>query len=150
MGIAEADARELIARLLLFGCGLTDWERSRLWAWHRQPHNLSVAQCRTVLEIKRRRVRVVNKRGHTETAWDYYCGRPSTMGNPYQMRSEADRDAVCDKYDAWLDDMIRAGDPAVRKALGEINEILYRYGGVNLVCFCAPRRCHCDSIRRRL
>lgn len=89
---------------------------------------------------------IVNKRGHKPKDYDYYCGRGSALGNPYKMRSEADRDAVCDNYAHWFGDKVRKRDKDVINALSEIQEIIDEHGKVNLVCFCKPKRCHCETI----
>lgn len=66
-----------------------------------------------------------------------YCGRGSKYGNPYIIGIDGDRDEVCDKYTIYAD--IYFTDDEIRKDLG----------GRDLVCFCAPLRCHCDYLLRR-
>lgn len=74
-----------------------------------------------------------------------YVGRPSPLGNPFWMSDESRRDEVCNQYEAWFAKKVEEKDPAV---MGELRR-LYRLGlyrPVQLVCFCAPRRCHADTI----
>lgn len=78
-----------------------------------------------------------------------YVGRPSPLGNPFYMADESHRDEVCDKYQVWFDRKVEAKDPAVMRELRRIFR-LGREGDVKLVCFCAPRRCHADTIARFL
>jgi uncharacterized secreted protein with C-terminal beta-propeller domain len=69
-----------------------------------------------------------------------YVGRPSKWGNPFAMVSESCRDAVCDRYDRYL---------ATRLINGAITEQDFReFDGKNLLCWCAPKRCHGDTILR--
>ena len=78
-----------------------------------------------------------------------YCGRGSALGNPFVMNnySVAERDRVCDLYEVWFKQM-----------LGDITEIAFhtqldiifkasKEGDINLGCYCAPKRCHCDTIK---
>ena len=81
--------------------------------------------------------RVLNKHGHGIPAGATYIGRGSVWGNPFVIGRDASRDEVCDKYDAWLDTQ-----PGPIARLPDLR-------GRDLVCFCAPRRCHGDTLRRR-
>lgn len=92
-------------------------------------------------------INVVNKRtgGRGE-----YCGRPNPLGNPFPMRGEATRDAVCDQYQQWFETKVKSNDPAVMTELRKLYRIWKRDGQLNLVCWCAPKRCHCDTIKQFL
>lgn len=83
-------------------------------------------------------------------ACTHYCGRKSSigkaignpvdmsvLGNPFPMKSEAERDDVCDAFETvarnserLMDEIARLPDDAV------------------LGCFCHPKRCHCHSIAK--
>lgn len=82
---------------------------------------------------------VVNKYKHKPTANDVYIGRGSRWGNPFVIGKHGDRDAVCDSYHARLVKQINAGDLS--------REDLAMLHGKNLVCYCAPQRCHGDSLK---
>lgn len=75
-----------------------------------------------------------------------YIGRPSPLGNPYVMRGENDRDRVCDAYAAWFAARVQARDPRVLEELKRLYKIA-REGDLVLGCYCAPRRCHGDTIK---
>ena len=75
-------------------------------------------------------------------------GRPSPLGNPFYMAHEGMRDEVCEKYENWFAEQV-ANNPAVRAELHRIL-LLARQGDVALGCFCAPRRCHAETIKRFL
>ena len=65
-----------------------------------------------------------------------YCGRPSMWGNPYTLRSEAQRQVVIAQYEAWL-----GGQPHLIRLVGSLR-------GRLLGCWCAPKACHCDVLAR--
>jgi hypothetical protein len=51
-----------------------------------------------------------------------YVGRPSVLGNPFQMRSEADRAAVIRAYERWLREQLRDEGSAASRAIRELAE----------------------------
>ena len=77
-----------------------------------------------------------------KTAMYVFCGRPSKLENPFIMEDESQRGTVIQSFS---DNM----------PLSEING-LYDYcidKGVKklfLGCFCAPRACHCDVIKKQI
>ena len=82
--------------------------------------------------------------------WDkgaQYIGRGSPLGNPFAMRSESERDKVCDQYEAWFKDKVAQNDPSVMNELRRLYR-LSKQGDVVLGCFCAPKRCHGQTIKR--
>lgn len=85
----------------------------------------------------------VVKRSHPKAI---YCGRPTPLGNPFNMRSEIDRDKVCDQYEQWF----HANLIKLRPHLERLWIIGNQNGELFLGCYCAPKRCHCDTIKRYL
>ncbi len=90
----------------------------------------------------------------------HYCGRASSykpgygvdcsaLGNPFWMKGEGQRTEVCDKFEALLPGLIREPGPG-REAFKVLYRALVAGEQVRLGCFCAPKRCHCDSIRAQL
>jgi uracil-DNA glycosylase len=77
--------------------------------------------------------RVLNKHRDVIHASAVYCGRGSPYGNPFVVGRDGNRDEVCNRFEA------------------EILPTLDVSGlrGKDLVCFCAPLRCHCDAILRK-
>jgi hypothetical protein len=76
-----------------------------------------------------------------------YCGRGSALGNPFPMTNESQRDEVCDEYEKYFKEQVN-----VLKNETMLKELRIIYsqaikGNVNLGCFCAPKRCHCDTIK---
>lgn len=62
-----------------------------------------------------------------------WVDRRSQFGNPYIMQSEAERDMVCDAFE--------------QNTLPHLNVTELR--GKDLICWCAPKRCHADAILRK-
>lgn len=90
------------------------------------------------------KVTVVNK---YEEPNHIYCGRGSVFGNPYHMYHESQRDSVCESFNEMFND-IMLSKPDNSLAIGVRKLVLMaRTQDVNLGCFCAPKRCHCDTIK---
>ncbi len=95
------------------------------------------------------RVRVINK--YRESARlpevGVYVGRPSLLGNPYKMHTEAQRDLVIEKYRVWMIARMRHPNNPVREKIIELALLVKSGQSVALECMCAPRRCHADIIK---
>lgn len=80
--------------------------------------------------------RVLNKHSMTDDDRPnaVYIGRGSPWGNPFIIGVDGDRDDVCDLFE--------------KLTLPHLD--LEPLRGKDLVCFCAPNRCHGDSILRKL
>lgn len=87
-----------------------------------------------------------------------YCGRGSPLGNPFPIDDYNDRNAVCDMYFNYFHSHITVdrfihlltyGDTTDNPQFAMLADIYYKaaYGDVNLGCYCAPRRCHCVTIK---
>jgi len=83
-----------------------------------------------------RQGRVLNKRTHGIPAGARYIGRGSPNGNRFVIGTDGDRDAVCEKHDLDL-----ARD---RTRLRRLDDL----AGCDVVCFCAPLRCHGDTLAK--
>jgi hypothetical protein len=81
--------------------------------------------------------KVHNKYHRTAGPDAVYVGRGSPFGNPFVIGKDGDRDAVCDKYEAML-----LRNPQL---LARVRQELK---GKDLICFCAPKRCHGDTLLR--
>jgi len=78
------------------------------------------------------------------------CGRPTPLGNPFVMRSEQDRDLVCDQYEEWFNNKIEQKDQAVLNQLRGLFVLGKQRGHLKIGCYCAPKRCHLDTVARFL
>ena len=65
-------------------------------------------------------------------------GRGSKWGNPFVMKSEEDRPNVITQYNVWLKQQIRVSNYTLEELAALHNK--------DLVCFCAPKACHADSL----
>ena len=95
---------------------------------------------------------VVNKRknqGSNRHPNTVYCGRGSALGNPWLIKGSDTRDVVCDRYDRALTEAVVADDlnDEAKAQILEIARLAQTPEGVVLECYCAPLRCHCDSIK---
>ena len=76
--------------------------------------------------------------------------RSSVLGNPFVMNKDADqkveRTRVCDLYHRWLWDRMKEKG----KEYQYLNELVDEYVSTQsliLRCWCAPLRCHGESIK---
>jgi len=74
--------------------------------------------------------------------------RTTPVGNPFPMRRETDRDRVCDQYQYFFEQrMADKTDHVFHAYIAQI-AAAYRAGhDVLLFCWCAPKRCHGETIR---
>jgi hypothetical protein len=84
---------------------------------------------------------VWNKKVHGIPYGAVYIGRGSKWGNPFVLGRDGTRDEVCDKYEAYMEAKIESGE----WTLEEIAALADR----DLVCFCAPQRCHGHSLEKK-
>lgn len=77
--------------------------------------------------------KVYNKKDRNTPSTAVYVGRPSKWGNPFTMSREVDRNYVCDMFE-------RDTLPTL-----DVSELK----GKDLVCWCAPKRCHADAILKK-
>ena len=61
--------------------------------------------------------------------------RPSKFGNPFKRDSLNTRSMVCDNYEKWIQTQ-----PEL------IEQVKKELSGKNLVCCCAPKRCHAETL----
>jgi hypothetical protein len=64
-----------------------------------------------------------------------YCGRPSKFGNPFKIDVNTSRSEVIRLHREWF----LKNTELIRLAKIELK-------GKNLICWCAPKSCHCDII----
>lgn len=75
-----------------------------------------------------------NKYAGTAPPDAVYIGRGSPYGNPFVIGKDGDRDIVCDRFESEVLPTL------------DVEPLRDRH----LVCFCAPKRCHGESILRKL
>lgn len=83
---------------------------------------------------------ILNKHKDGMPADAVYVGRGSIWGNPFVIGQHGNRDEVCDKHRLHLWQQIKQGDITLAE--------LAALHGKDLVCFCAPMRCHGNTIQK--
>jgi hypothetical protein len=76
--------------------------------------------------------------------------RSSPLGNPFYMFDESWRDIVCDQYEEYLSDSTTKKHKEICNELNKLFLLYVKYGKLRLFCWCAPRRCHAETIRSTL
>lgn len=110
-------------------------------------------------------MQIKNLRRHSEGV---RCDRNTIYGNPFDMRNERERNAVCDGYEKYFWLIVDSGksprDAAYLVAWTEgleISDVWKRKNwrrttfmkAINVLkpedtlnCWCAPKRCHCETL----
>ena len=93
-------------------------------------------------------IRVVKIRDHPD-AFPIHRGFP--LGNPYPMEADEEkRDEVCDKYEAYFNKKLEENDEKITAELARAVAKAIDNGYIKLGCYCAPKRCHGDTIAKFL
>ena len=82
--------------------------------------------------------------------WDFRIDRATPVGNPFTMHvdSEEERGIVCVKYEEWFMRQIGGeGNTEFFDYMAKMEEALKKYRILRLYCWCAPLRCHGETIR---
>ena len=80
--------------------------------------------------------------------WECHVERSTPVGNPFYLNRESERDFVCDKYKEWFYDTIHTQD--FHDYLKRLTLKYKKYGKLHLFCWCAPKRCHAETIKEYL
>lgn len=82
-------------------------------------------------------------------AWEFRVDRASPIGNPFYMANENMRNDVCDKYEVYFNEQMKTNFK-FRQYAESILNALKIYRRVALYCWCAPKRCHAETIKHWL
>lgn len=74
------------------------------------------------------------------------CDRKSHLGNPFFMENESKRDLVCAQFKKMFDKKVQDKDPAVMNELRRLYKIA-KVQDLYLYCWCAPKRCHAETVK---
>lgn len=77
---------------------------------------------------------------------DYSVARPSVLGNPFPMKSESDRDLVCEQFDEYFKQRLLENDKVILNELRKIKVLAENKPVFKIGCFCTPKRCHADTV----
>lgn len=101
-------------------------------------------------------IRVVNKKTHKPTPDDFYIGRGSVMGNPYYHK-ESNHPQALYKVDT-VEEAIGGYEkdftysychkPPFQEFTKQLIDRELNDEDTNLVCYCAPNKCHGDVIKK--
>jgi len=80
--------------------------------------------------------------------YDFRVDRFSVIGNPFMMGNEKDRDFVCNKYEIWFYENVKK--PEIQDYLNKMHKAYFEFGAIRLFCWCTPKRCHAETIKRYL
>lgn len=102
-------------------------------------------------------IQIVNKLKHIETEYDFYIGRPSVLSNPYSHNKNSKyakyfvntRKEAINEYELYFNDKIKT-NTKFSIEIDKMLEIYNKYGKLNLVCFCYPKSCHGDILKKYL
>lgn len=84
-------------------------------------------------------MKILNKHDCLDSPNAIYVGRPSPWGNPFEIKANQSRDTVCSLFEEWaLSPEATDFRTAVRTHLA----------GHDLLCWCAPKRCHAETLRK--
>lgn len=101
-------------------------------------------------------INVVNKSKHKPTPDDFYIGRGSVMGNPYHSKESNHPHALykvdtvekaIEGYKKYLE-YSYFNDATINKFIKELIDRELDDQNTNLVCYCAPNKCHGDIIKK--
>lgn len=79
--------------------------------------------------------------------WDFKVDRTTPLGNPYKPKNKSleERNRVCDLVEQNFPEIIK--DLQIKAYLDTLIRAYKQYGKLNLFCWCAPKRCHAETIR---
>ena len=93
-------------------------------------------------------------KGTTPLYHNIYCGRSRSLnsgpfGNPFIIGKDGNRDQVCDQFEEYLN--TRTDDHPLIRELQKLYELIKETDNtVVLRCYCSPKRCHAESIKKWL
>jgi len=79
--------------------------------------------------------------------WEIKVDRSSILGYPFPMNGEAERDAVCDQYEEYFRRKVRE-DAKFKEEVDRLIALWQKHGKLSLFCWCAPKRCHSETIKK--
>ena len=94
-------------------------------------------------------IRIGNKHYSPKTENDVYIGRGSPLGNPYVIiKGLRTRDKVCDDYNIYFNQQMSIPNSKIRLEVERLLGLVKQGIDLQLMCFCAPHRCHGDIIKK--
>ncbi len=102
------------------------------------------------------KINVVNKYTHIKTEKDFYIGRPNPLSNIFShldvkgtIKVE-NRELAVSEYEKYIRKKIEQKDEKIINQLNFLYKKLLTLKEINLVCFCSPKKCHGDIVKKIL
>jgi hypothetical protein len=89
-------------------------------------------------------IKIENKK--TYDGDGFPVGRPTPLGNPFEIKLKVTRNMVIDQYRDWLKEKLKSNNPT-SKAFEYLVSYYHKEGELTLICHCSPARCHAEVIR---
>lgn len=97
------------------------------------------------------KITVVNKHHKLLLPNKIYIGRGSPLGNPFPIKEGfSTREQVIEKYEDHFRGLIASNNKDAIQALDHMESIVRGGENLYLECFCAPKACHGDIIKKYL
>jgi hypothetical protein len=100
-------------------------------------------------------INIVNKSNHIPTEYDYYIARPNILGNPFSHKKSKfnctivqNRELSIQNYEEWFKFKILDKDEKFLNELKKLIDFYYKNENINLVCWCYPKKCHGEIIKK--
>ena len=94
---------------------------------------MSTVEIQIINSPQSRYSEIIRSLGHSVR----FVDRGTAWGNPFIMNNESERDYVCNMFEKYAEWRLSV----------EPNWLL-ALRGQHLVCHCAPKRCHAETLRR--
>jgi hypothetical protein len=75
-----------------------------------------------------------------------YVGRPSPLGNPFEIGTHGTRSEVIQKYEEYFVNRLETDESFKSEFLKLVDRA--EKENICLVCWCCPQRCHAEIIRK--
>jgi len=96
-------------------------------------------------------IKIMNLRKNKPSkSYDIYIDRRSSLGNPFYMADESARDKVCTMYNRWFDNELTKHNIPFWTDLLLLKSIYETDRKLRLFCWCTPKRCHGETIKKWL
>lgn len=87
-------------------------------------------------------IRIISRQDHPHPTrpWEVRVDRGTVFAHPHKGGTHGEH---CDQYERWFYDHL----PYLMPDLDELIDIYRAHGQLVLMCWCAPDRCHAETIR---
>lgn len=85
--------------------------------------------------------------------WDVKIDRSSILANPFFMDGEDTRNKVCDSFEKYFVSTLEEHSSRsilIKEELYRLMQLHKEFGQLRLFCWCSPKRCHAETIKKYL